>query len=233
MEKAITNITRFFVNEDVHFMIDCFNIIQGLKGANRIFKHIAKTNDKEQIEDYFAEIKFALVFKGLGYSLEFEPLGRKGPDLGISRNGDKITVEVTRFRKMFPGPPATDSSNDMESYGNIKRDTKKAFRKIIKKFSQTSSYDSIIALWNDDEDLEEIEVGEAVNDLCKDKNKNNISIPDELSFVIYVSKWVNVRLNQQIYCFPLHSSLSENNKKLMNDLEKSRVSYLINSALNR
>jgi hypothetical protein len=48
------------------------------------------------------------VFAGLGFHVEIEPNGSKGPDIGVSRDGHHAVVEVTRFRNIFPGPPEFD-----------------------------------------------------------------------------------------------------------------------------
>ena len=52
-----------------------------------------------------AEVRYALIFAGLGFDVEFEPDGDKGPDLGIKRDGEKVVVEIMRFRKINSGLP--------------------------------------------------------------------------------------------------------------------------------
>ncbi|MFC1593007.1 hypothetical protein ACFL4C_03230 [Candidatus Omnitrophota bacterium] len=105
------------------------------------FKHIAEASDKEQLYDYLAEIKYALVFAGLGFQVEAEPLGKKGPDLRISRDNYSAFVEVKHFRQVDPGPPTISLSDKeilddkflLESYGNLERDIKKTKHRIIEK----------------------------------------------------------------------------------------------------
>ena len=127
-----------------------------MPGAESKFKLIAKAPDKEQLYDYLTEIKYALVFAGLGFQIEAEPLGKKGPDLRISRDDYSAFVEVKRFRRMYPGPPNIslpdenflDDTSFLEPYGNLGRDIKKTKCRIIEKFKQVSSGTSIIAFWN-------------------------------------------------------------------------------------
>jgi hypothetical protein len=45
----------------------------------------APATPSEVLSDYIAEIRFGLIFAGLRYEFEFEPLGEKGPDLLVSR----------------------------------------------------------------------------------------------------------------------------------------------------
>jgi hypothetical protein len=45
-----------------------------MPGSKHLFRRIALTPDKEQLEDYFAEIRFALIFAGLGFQVEIEPM---------------------------------------------------------------------------------------------------------------------------------------------------------------
>ena len=71
--------------------------------SNRVFARIAAASDKEQLEDYLAEVRYALIFCGLGFEVTIEPGGNKGPDLSISRDGHSAVVEIMRFRKVYSG----------------------------------------------------------------------------------------------------------------------------------
>lgn len=206
IEKAIRNTIKFVGEENLETVQRHYERVQKMPGSQRVFKRIASAPDIEQLMDYQAEVRFALIFAGLDYEVEIEPLGNKGPDLQITRKGNRANVEVKRFRKVYPGPPELDITNQnaiLEEYGNIKRDVKKAFNNILVKFEQTRNSDAIIAIWNDDEDLDELEVGTAVKNICLDANNNHLEVPQNLLFVIYGSKWVSSK-NQQLYCFPIH-----------------------------
>lgn len=179
-----------------------FQKIQQMLGGDKIFRRIVDCRDGEDIKDYLAEIRYSLVFAGLGFQVEIEPLGGTGPDVKITRDGNNALVEIMRFRKIYPGPPMLDKTLngnlELMDYGNPVRDIQKCYEKILLKFKQIRHNDliAIIAIWNDDGDLEEIECKEAVHRIQSDSNKGNISVPTNLSFILYGS-------NAQLYCFPI------------------------------
>ena len=188
-------------------------------------------SDKEQLEDCLAEVRYALIFAGLGFHVDVEPLGSRGPDFRISRDGQEILVEVTRFRKINPGPPPIDLSEEvpmLAAYGNLPRDIRKAFDKILAKFSQIGDETAIIAIWNDDGDLEEIEVEMAVRDILADTQQNILSVPQGLLFVLYGSEWIG---HKQLYCYPLRHSNDPFQARLQEEFETSIVNDLVRRAL--
>ena len=207
MKKALRQISKFYNEHDVQVFQRYFERIQSMSGANGKFKQIASTTDKEQVEDIFAEIRYALVFAGIGLNVEIEPYGNKGPDLRISSDSHEAVIEIMRFRKVYPGPPVLDLHDEdsiLPEYGDISRDIRKAIEKISKKFQQVESKDSIIAIWNDEEELDELEVDTAVQDLINDAKYNIITLPNGLQFVLYGSKWFRAGDKKQLHCFPFH-----------------------------
>jgi len=179
--KALQKSSQFGNDYDIYYLRTLFERVQEMPEANRLFLRIAWVSDKEQLDDYFAEVVYALVFAGLGFQVEIEPFGGKGPDLRVSRDGRQALVEVTRFRKIYPGPPEFDIREENEElelpdYGDVHRDFRKSFQKLLSKFSQVGENQSIIAIWNDDGDLEEREVKTAVNALCNDAEQGILSI---------------------------------------------------------
>jgi hypothetical protein len=201
MQKAIENIRLLLGEQSATLAQRWFERAQKINKANRVFQHIASAKDKEQLADYLAEIRYALIFAGLGFDVEFEPAGNRGPDLGITREGQKAVVEIMRFRKINSGPPLLNLDDEnliLPEYGNIPRDIRKAFEKILAKFRQVENQKGIIAIWNDDEELEEIETETAVYNIRGDVNKGLLVIPDSLLFAIYGSKWIG---NKQLSCF--------------------------------
>jgi hypothetical protein len=171
---------------------------------------------------------------GLGFQVEIEPSGKAGPDSRITRDGYRAVVEITRFRLMNSSLQRLDISSEsvaLPEYGNPKRDIRKAMRKIYRKFSQIGHKKAIIALWNDDEDLGEVEVRTAVDRLKEDE-----SLPNGLIFVLYGSKWiapswVGPTGHQQLYCFPLDKNLEFPYKQWMREFESFRVGELIQRSL--
>ena len=80
-----------------------------------------------------------MVFLGLGCTAVFEPMGKKGPDLLVTRAGGELIVEVKRFRKVNPGPPFASENGPWQlvEYGDSVRDTRKSIQAIMDKFEQT------------------------------------------------------------------------------------------------
>jgi hypothetical protein len=203
MHKAIENIRLLFGEQSATLAQRWFERTQKIKKASSVFRRIASTKEKDQVRDYLAEIRYALIFAGLGFDVEFEPGGNPGPDLGVTRDSQKAVVEIKRFREIHSGPPSgnlDDEKLTLTEYGNSPRDIRKAFEEILSKFRQVKNQKGIIAIWNDDKDMEELEIKNAVDEILADVNRCLITLPDGLLFVLYGSAW-KVR-SQQLYCFP-------------------------------
>lgn len=200
--------------------------VQQLPGVSSTFRRIADATDRDQLCDYLAEIRYALVFTGLGFKVQFEPLGKMGPDLGISRDGHRAVVEVKRFRQVDFDPPNFSLSSkeflhdtfSLDPYGNPERDIKKTIRGIAGKFKQVGNRVSIIALWNEKENDIETEI--AVRELCNDTAQQAFTLPPGLLFILYGSSWQRPR--QQFHCFPLRI-LGTPQSDWMRELESSSV----------
>jgi len=236
MDKAINKITKYLPAFDSQYLQKQFLVMNQLSGAQRIFKRISSTADKEEIKDYIIEVWYSLVFIALAFHVEIEPLGKQGPDLKVSRDGNHAFVEIMRFRKIYPGPPEfnlSDGRETLSDYGNIKRDVEKAFGKILNKFSQVGNGNSIIAIWNDDGDMDDIHVKTAVMKLVEDANKKIILLPEGLFAVIYGSEWVHIGDKKQLYCFPLKRSQHSYQATWQKELESMTIREFINKALNK
>jgi len=236
MANALQIASQFGNGYDIPYLQKQFERLHQMQNANRMFVKIASASDKEQLEDYLAEVRYALVFAGLGFQVEFEPFGGKGPDLRVSRDGHQALVEVTRFRKIYPGPPEFDISDENEEselpdYGDLHRDVRKSFEKLLSKFSQVGDKQSIIAIWNDDGDLEEFEVEIAVIRLSTNATRSILAIPEGLLFVIYGSQWVRVGDYKQLYCFPVFSPEHPHQAVWQHELNSSTVRDLIERAI--
>lgn len=232
MQKAIEN-TRLLLGEQSAILAQrWFGRTQEIGKANRVFQRITSTKDKEQLLDYLAEVRYALLFAGFGFEVEFEPVGNRGADLGIMRDGEIAVVEIMRFRKINSGLPLLDLEDEnpiLPEYGNIPRDIRKAFDKLLAKFRQIENRKGIIAIWNDDEELEEIETDAAVYDIRNDVKKGLLTIPNGLLFALYGSKWIG---NQQLYCFPFQD-LEQPFETWKVEIEKADVFSVIERALSR
>ncbi len=231
IQKALRNVSRLHGEKSLLFWTPRFEAIRQIGGADRKFARIVRVESVEQLRDYLVEIQYALVFVGLGFQVEAEPLAEKGPDLRISRRGHTCVVEIMRFRKIYSGPPELSlNDNDflLKQYGNLPRDTKKALDKISGKFLQIGNDESIIAIWNDDGDMEEIEVEQAVRDLRLGAARQIYTLPRGLSFILYGSEWVG---KKQFYCFPLATPVATHYLQWMQELENHTLKELLKRAL--
>ncbi len=204
MDEALKTVSQFLSEHATRLYAKYFERVKTMSGINRLFRRIASAPDEEQLKDYLVEVRYALIFAGLGFKVEIEPSGRKGPDLAISRDNRRAIVEVMRFRKMYR-PPVLDLSGPitvLPDYGNPPRDIRKAFEKILNKFAQVGGEESMIAIWNDDGDMEEAEVETAVIELRNDGARQTFSLPEGLQFVLYGSNAVYPS-GRQLFCFPL------------------------------
>jgi hypothetical protein len=233
MEKAVRRTSQFLNDYATRVFAEQFECIQRMPGASRLFKRIASAPEREQLEDYLAEVRYALVFAGLKFQVEIEPWGRKGPDLRISRDDHQAVVEITRFRKMYPGPPVLDLSGPITTlpeYGNPPRDIRKAFEKMLNKFPQVDDRESIIAIWNDDKDLEELEVEAAVAQLRIDGTRQIISLPQGLQFILYSSNAIYPG-SKQLFCFPLRYQYRPHQVRWQQELTSFTIQDLVQRAL--
>ena len=232
MQKAIENIRLLLGKRSSILAQRWFERAREIAKANRAFQRIASTKDKEQVLDYLAEIRYALLFVGLGFDVEFEPLGNRGADLGIMRDGEKVVVEIKRFRKINPELPLLNLEDEnliLPQYGNIPRDIRKAFDRLLAKFRQIENRKGIIAIWNDDEELEEIETEAAVYDIRNDAENGLLAIPNGLLFALYGSKWIG---NQQLYCFSFRD-LEQPFQIWKTEIERADVFSIIERTLSR
>lgn len=234
MGKALEKVSQLITHPNIPLFRRQFERIQQMPGAARLLKRIASASDKEQLEDQLAEVRYVLVFAGLGFDVEIEPFGSKGPDLRVTRDSHQAIVEVTRFRKVFPGPLILDLSNEnsmLPEYGNPPRDIRKTFEKLLAKFPQAGDEQAIIAIWNDDGDLEDLEVETAVINLRSDAARHILTLPGGLLFVLYGSHWVRAGDKKQLYCFPLRRIEQPHQAEWQHELDTSTVWDLVQRAL--
>lgn len=72
----------------------------------------------------------------------------------------------------------------LELYGDPQRDIPKCVRKVKEKFRQATAPLALIAVWNDDEDLDEAEMVQAIREL-----RHHPEAPAGLQYVTYGSWW--------------------------------------------
>jgi hypothetical protein len=204
------------------FWFNCLTRIQYSLGSNRLFERIANAPQSD-IGDYLAELWYATLFKELGYDVIIDPFG-DGPDMRISKQDTDIFVEVTCFRQMYPGPPNLTLSETEEitliEYGNWKRDANKSYRKIVDKFPQlvrTEIKSSILAIWNYDGDLEEIEIKSAISRIAEDRITKKIAVPESLKFIIF-APWDGNHLT-----FAIENTITSEEQQLMAKISERSI----------
>ena len=164
-----------------------------------LLPRLAAAPNIESLYDSLAEVRYALVFRSIGCEVSWEPGGSAGPDLAVGVGNDAFAVEVARFRTINDGPPSVGDL--LEPYGNPERDIAKSITKISSKFRQIGDRRGIVALWNDDGGLEELEVAIAVRELG-----DSDRLPPGLAGVVYGSRSIGCRQQQQLFWFPLGRS---------------------------
>jgi len=208
--------------------------IEKMEGAGRLFKRIADAGDVDAMDDHLATARYALMLAGLAFEVVVEPTGREGPDLSIARDGHSAAVEVTRFRKMHEGPSASGPGNMPDillEYGDPLRDIRKVRDKVTSKFRQLRKGTGLVAIWNDDGDLEELEAYEGVAEIAHEAMTGVLSVPPGLFLVAYATHWWNPRVRPQVHCFELQPNCPPHLRQWKADLEASLVRDLMRRAI--
>jgi len=209
-ERALRRVYELLPNPDHKYCAGALDQFARLKNSVRKFKLITEATDREQMKNYLAEVRYALIFQFLAFAVEAEPLGNNtvGPDFRISRDGDEAYVEVRRFHPTGGGPPVlrplsqmTDSDWMLEEYGNLEKEIRKVFHVTTEKFRQLHKGNGIVAFWNSDEDLDEVSLEHAVRWFIDYPDIH--PVPPGLSFVVFGSQWRQCRTAPKLYCFPV------------------------------
>lgn len=242
MEKALKNLSLLLKERqwEVEFWRKCLEGIREMPRAHRIFRRITRAPDIEQLYDTLAEVKYALIFVGLGFNVEIEPKGNKGPDLGISRENHTAVVEVKRFRQVNEVPtindlPTINGERIIPGVPDFK-DAPKIYNEVWGKFSQVDNEEAVIALWSDDVDIYQRPVKCAAAWLHYEATEGIRSIPPKLSFVIFGSKWIGGSKwleNNQFHCILLQSPGDLRLASWLKKIEHFHDSELIQRALEK
>jgi len=235
MDSALRRIQALAGGQRAETMEPFFERLNRMPGANRLFKRIALARDVQQLDDYRAEMLYALMFAGLAFDVAIEPRGAEGPDLSVCRDGDSASVEVTRFRKVHEGPPTAsfaDIPGIFPVYGDSLRDVRKVYEKVTSKFRQLRAGTGIVAIWNDDGALEDLEACQGVTEIAHDAVTGVLAVPPDVFLATYASEWTNIsKKQQQVYCFGLRADCPDYQRTWAKELESSSVQQLLQQAL--
>jgi hypothetical protein len=233
-ESALAHMIEYMGERAMEWNAPYLEVFATIPGSEYTFRRLATAKGLEQIDDYLAEVRYALLFLGLGFKVQVEPLGSKGPDLAIDRDGKDAVVEITRFRKVKPGPQSLDPCDPaslLKVYGNPSRDVAKTIQKIVLKFKQVQGTPGIIAIWNDDGDLEESEVMVGVRKLRGLAESDDLDLPEGLLFVLLGSRWLRTSYPFQLFCFPMRNINNSAHRAWIQDIQKCIVSHTIHKIL--
>lgn len=199
---ARARIAKLLPRHEVASSEALFDAVALYPRASRKFRRVAQTGDAEQVRDLLAELRYAAVYRALGYAVAFEPSGtERGPDFAAVRGDESFAVEVRRFRAVGPQVLPLGSDDELAPYGRGGTDVQRALGRIVEKFGQVGEGLGVIALWSDDDGIEEIEVDLAVRALREEERSGIRRFPAGLSWIVYGSSWVLP--GQQLFCFPL------------------------------
>jgi hypothetical protein len=236
LEKALNRIREILGAVQANRLAPYITVVAPITGSALKFKRIAHAPDVEALSDYIAEIRFGLIFAGLHYEIGFEPLGEKGPDLVISRDGQSAYVEVKRFRSSIRQQEVNVLTDDLmfKQYGNPLKDIAKIRAELLGKFIQVQvcGRNGIIAFWSDNDELEDLEFGFAVTDVRSDVENQIHQLPEGFLFTVFGSDWRNVSQNQQLFCRVV-KPLTQPFVSWAGELESVMVNDCLRAAINR
>jgi hypothetical protein len=219
LDRAIENTQEILEREAVEKLVLLMTAAAPCKGSGAVFRRIAQATSAETILDYSAEIRFGLVFKALRFEIEFEPLGRKGPDLKVSQDGQSTYVEVKRFRpSVADDGPTVGIGGELMPYGNLEKTVKRIEDELAKKFSQVEADSGIVAFWSDHSTVEAIDFELAIRHMRSDGETGVRQVPDGILLSIFASGWMSA-IGQQLYCEAL-KPLSEPFSTWVHDLKR-------------
>jgi hypothetical protein len=225
LDDALQNLIRLLRTDtqswndgsEESFWRGCLEIVQAMPGGMRKQRSIARENDKEQLLDTLAELKYAVIFAEIGFVVEIEPtsgtgIGHANPDLRIVRRDLSTVVEVKRFRPARSGLQEIDLNtpgavDELPLYGDPPRDWQRIFDEIERKFAQAGD-DGVIAIWNNNDTLEADEIESAAAAHRRQSNQN-------LSFVLYKPDVVD-----KFSCYRLNAHLKPQFEELISELEQ-------------
>lgn len=208
IEKLFSKIRGEYGDEAIDF-IPLIELVSQFKGSKTFFKDALGF---ENIQDCIAQLRFALYFHQNGYIIEFVPRSKeKTPDLFVTNSKLRGFVEIKHIHKKHDGPKKmqlndSDTLEMLEEYGNYTRDEKYCRDEIIEGFKQLRNSPKvqrtdwmIVAVWNADEDLEELDMKFSLNQLIKEESEFD-KIPNP-KCVIYSSGGYYPKENTKFHIF--------------------------------
>jgi hypothetical protein len=184
--------------------------IDAMQHGGRKLRRIGRAPDVEELRDLLAELRYAFVFETLGFAITCEPAGdARGPDFALARADATFNLEVHRFRPVSEQVSDTLAPDGtLLPYGRGEKDVRRALYVIFEKFSQLGTAPGVVALWSDDDGIEEIETAAAVRELLEETRASVRVIPPNIICVVFGSADVHAGSGQQFYCVPVNAPRS-------------------------
>lgn len=226
--SVIEKLSQFLDANPAAYWTSRLDQIMTMPGYKAKFTRIKEASSKEELYDYLAEIRYALLFKNLQYGVIMEPNGDRGPDLKITKDDFVAFVEVTRFRPTNDPQNTYDISNspvgelEVVKYAYVDKCIQKIYSKVIGKFIQIDDYRGILALWNDSEEIDFEDILPSIRNI-KSVEDRSVKIPDNLELIIFSSFESS---DKQFHC---HKLKTESNKELIElsaSVESSRLNQV-------
>jgi len=232
--KACNTVERFLTTEEAELWPARLDAIADLPNGLRIVRRIMNAEKLEDLRDYFAEVLYALTFVGLGFLVDVEPQGRKGPDLAVERDGQSLLVEVSRLRLKREMPIFTPEEvpDVLPCLGDPLSDVRRAYQKICDKVSQLGSAEGIIAIWNDDEVLDEAHGKTAVLWLRDELRAKRLKGAEQVRLVLFHTNWLSAETQQEYFAWAVRSPETSWLVEWQRLLESARLSDLLRIVCN-
>lgn len=228
--KARETVERFLTAKEAELWLPCLDAVAGLPNGLRIVGRVIRAKGPESLRDCFAEVLYALTFVGLGFLVDVEPLGYKGPDLAVKRNGQSLLVEVSRLRLKREMPTfAPEELPDMlPCLGTPLPDVRRAYQKICDKVSQLGSEEGILAIWNDDEILDKAHGKTAAHWVSEELRAGRLKAAEQLQLVLFHTNWVS---QQEYFTWAVRFPEADWLVEWRRLLESARLSDLLRTVL--
>jgi len=204
-----------------------------LKNGHRILNRISSSANVEDLRDYLAEVHYALTFAGIGFEVEVEPDGTAGVDLRISMSGDSLRAEVTRLRLSHEMPrlDLTEENPILPCLGDPLVDVRRAYQKAHDKLRQLTAGPGILAVWNDDEVLDELHMRTAVKWLQDEASAGRIDRDGNLILVLYHTNWIAPSNPKEFYTWSIRDTQDAWVAGWREALETARLGESLESAI--
>ena len=229
LAKACITIERLLTPKEAKLWPARLRAVANLSNGLRIVRRIISVKGLEDLRDYLAEVLYALTFVGLDFLADVEPHGKKGPDLAVERDGHSLLVEVSRLRLKREMPTFTPEElpDILPCLGNPLSDVRRAYQKIRDKASQLGSEEGVIAIWNDDEILDEADVQTAVRWLLEELRAKRLKGAEQVRLVLFHANWISTQTHQEYFTWALRSNESDWLVKWQKLLERAKLSELL------